>query len=97
MLSSVLRSPIAIEVNIRIICAFIAMRHFIGDSVQVYNRLETLEHSQLRLQEHQAQTDQRIEQVFELMERAVAKPQQGIFFDGQIYDSVCTGGDFYFL
>lgn len=87
MLSGVLRSPIAIEVNIRIMRAFVAMRHVFANSSQIFNRLETLEHNQLLLHQHQSESDQRIEQVLELMEKNSEKPQQGIFFDGQIYDS----------
>ncbi len=38
MLSSVLRSPMAIATNIHIMRAFNAMRHFIGSHAQVFNR-----------------------------------------------------------
>ena len=37
MLSSVLRSPMAIATNIHIMRAFNAMRHFIGSQAQVFN------------------------------------------------------------
>lgn len=43
MLSSVLRSKTAIEVNIRIMRAFNSMRHFIVDNTAIYKRLETIE------------------------------------------------------
>lgn len=39
MLSSVLRSPMAIATNIHIMCAFNAMRHFIGSQAQVFQLL----------------------------------------------------------
>ena len=49
MLSSVLRSPMAIATNIHIMRAFNAMRHFIGSQAQVFQRLEVVERTQLSL------------------------------------------------
>lgn len=79
MLSSVLRSQTAIEVNIQIMRAFTAMRHFLVSNAAVFQRLENLE-------QHQIATDQRIDKVFQLLD-AGQKPQQGVFFDGQIFDA----------
>lgn len=79
ILSSVLRSPTAIEVNIRIMRAFTAMRHFLVSNAAVFQRIENLE-------QHQIATDQRIDHVFQLLE-AGQQPQQGIFFDGQVFDA----------
>lgn len=42
MLSSVLRSPIAIATNIQIMRAFTAMRRFIAANAQVFQRLEVI-------------------------------------------------------
>ena len=39
MLSSVLRSDTAIEVNIRIMRAFTSMRHFLQNNAEVFQRL----------------------------------------------------------
>ena len=49
MLSSVLRSPMAIATNIHIMRAFNAMRHFIGSHAQAFQRIEVLERTQLSL------------------------------------------------
>lgn len=54
MLSSVLRSKTAIEVNIRIMRAFNSMRHFIVDNTALYKRLETIEYHQLEMQKQQS-------------------------------------------
>ncbi|MBQ3991004.1 MAG: ORF6N domain-containing protein [Bacteroidales bacterium] len=78
-LSSVLHSPIAIEVSVKIMNAFVVMRHFLVSNAAVFQRLENLE-------QHQIATDQRIDHVFQLLE-AGQQPQQGIFFDGQIFDA----------
>ena len=53
MLSSVLRSQTAIEVNIQIMRTFVSMRHFIVNSASVFCRLETIEYHQLEIQQHQ--------------------------------------------
>lgn len=53
MLSSVLRSQTAIEVNIQIMRAFVSMRHFIVNNASVFSRLETIEYHQLEIQQHQ--------------------------------------------
>ena len=52
MLSSVLRSPIAIQVNIRIMRAFTAMRQFIASNAQIFQRLDVMEQNQLALVAH---------------------------------------------
>ena len=85
MLSSVLRSPTAIEANIRIMRAFTSMRHFFTNNAQVFQRLSTIEY-------HQIETDKRIDEVFKRLD-ANTTPQQGIFFDGQVFDAYCFVSD----
>ncbi len=51
MLSSVLRSDTAIEVNIRIMRAFTSMRHFLQNNAEVFQRLSTMEYHQLEMQQ----------------------------------------------
>ena len=50
MLSSVLRSDTAIEVNILIMRAFTSMRHFLQNNAEVFQRLFLLEYHQLEMQ-----------------------------------------------
>ena len=66
MLSSVLRSDTAIEVNIRIMRAFTSMRHFLQNNAEVFQRLSTMEYHQLEMQQHQQETDKRIEDMHRL-------------------------------
>ncbi len=80
MLSGVLRSPIAIEVNIRIMRTFVEMRHFVAANANVFNRIDTLEQRQLA-------AENKIDQVFSILEHNDNTPKQGIFFEGQIYDA----------
>ena len=63
MLSSVLKSETAIEVNIRIMRAFTSMRRFMQSNAHVFRRLETLEHNHLLLHHHISETDKKIEEV----------------------------------
>lgn len=94
MLSSVLRSDTAIEVNIRIMRAFVSMRHFMVNNASVFSRLETMEYHQLEILQHQQDTDKhieatnkRIDEVFRRLDEGNAKPKQGVFYNGQVYDA----------
>ena len=87
MLSSVLRSPMAIATNIHIMRAFNAMRHFIGSHAQVFQRLEVVERNQLALTTQVTENNKKLEEVFKRLDAGDTKPEHGIFFDGQIFDS----------
>ena len=67
MLSSVLRSDTAIEVNIRIMRAFTSMRHFLQNNAEVFQRLSTMEYHQLEMQQHLQESDKHIEDMHRLM------------------------------
>ena len=63
MLSSVLKSSTAIEVNIRIMRAFTAMRSFVVNNPHIFNKLEAMEHHQLLLQNNMDATNKRIDEI----------------------------------
>ena len=87
MLSSVLRSPIAIATNIQIMRAFTAIRRFIAANAQVFQRLEVIEHTQLSLAAHQEEADKKFEEIFRRLDDGSVTQKQGIFYDGQIFDA----------
>ena len=87
MLSTVLRSETAVNVSIHIMDAFTAMRHFIASNAQVFQRLEVMGKNQLALNAHQIETDHKLEEVFRRLDDGSVKQEQGIFFDGQIFDA----------
>ena len=87
MLSGVLRSPQAININIQIMRAFTTMRHFIASNAQVFQRLEIIEHTQLSLVAHKEDTDKKFEEVFRRLDEGNAATKQVIFYDGQIFDA----------
>ena len=83
MLSAVLRSDTAIDTSIRIMDAFVAMRHFLTENAVLFERLRDVETNQIILQKS---TDERFEKVFRLLEGKIEKPQR-IFFAGQMFDA----------
>lgn len=80
MLSSVLSSDRAVQANIRIMRAFVAMRRFMFANAQVFQRLDRIEYKQMEM-------DQKFEDIYSKLEEKSLKPEQGIFYDGQIYDA----------
>lgn len=79
MLSAVLRSDTAINVSIQIINAFVAMQKLLQENHLLFSRLDKIEIKQL-------ETDQKFEKIFKALELNPS-PQQGIFYDGQIFDA----------
>lgn len=83
-ISAVLTSERAIEVNIQIMRAFVAMRKFITTNAQIFQRLNIVERKQL---EYKLETDEKFNRIFNALEEKEITPKQGIFFDGQIFDA----------
>ena len=80
MLASVLKSAKARKISIEIMRAFVAMRQFLMSNAQVFQRLDRLEIRQL-------ETDNKIEQVFAMMDEGCEDNKQCIFYEGQVYDA----------
>lgn len=87
MLASVLHSDTAVDVSIKIMDAFVAMRHFIASNAQVFQRLEVIEHHQLEMSSRLTKNDNQISEIFKRLDQENITPTQGIFFDGQIFDA----------
>ena len=83
MLSGVLRSKVAIDASVRIMRAFVEMRHFIADNAHMFEQIRSIDH---RLGSLERSTDERFERVFDYMETHEA-PSQRVFFEGQVYDA----------
>jgi hypothetical protein len=79
-ISAVLTSDRAIEVNIQIMRAFVAMRHFLISNAQLFHEINSIKLKQ-------ADTDQKVDLMFEAFESKLMQPSQGIFFDGQTFDA----------
>lgn len=87
MLSGVLKSDTAIEVNVKIMRVFIAMRSFLMNNAHVFQRLEAVEHHQLLLQKHLSEHDKKFEEVLTRLDDKDSEPIEGFFFEGQIFDA----------
>ena len=81
MLSGLLRSQVAIETNIKIMRAFVAMRHFIVQNAGILMRIAHLER-------HQIETDEKIDLILDRMDERSPKllPEQ-IFQTGCVWDA----------
>ena len=80
MLSGILKSEIAIDVNIRIMRAFTSMRNFLMNNASIFQRMERIELKQLR-------TDEKVDAILDKLNSKNENIQQGVFFDGQIFDA----------
>lgn len=80
MLTSVLHSETAIEASIRIMDAFVKMRHFLINNAAIFQRLESVELKQLG-------TERKINEILNRLDDGSLKPKLGIFFDGQMFDA----------
>ena len=79
MLSAVLRSSIAVSVSIRVMDAFVAMRHYLSDNAMVFQRLDRIELKQL-------EADEKFKNIFSQLEQP--RPDKAvIFFKGQMWDA----------
>jgi hypothetical protein len=76
MLSSVLKSKKAIEINIKIMRAFIAMRNFLKENSNIFQKFQQIDQKFIEY-------DNQFETVFNALE--TEKPKQGIFYNGQIF------------
>ncbi|WP_141050580.1 ORF6N domain-containing protein [Aliarcobacter cryaerophilus] len=79
-LSSVLTSPIAIEMNIKIIRAFVAVRKLFIQNIAMFERFE-------RIEQRLSIYDDNFNKLFDAIESKELKPKQGIFYEGQIFDA----------
>lgn len=86
MLSAVLHSSTAIEVSIRIMDAFVAMRHMLISMAPVISRVETVERRLIGLEDAQMQTSGNVAMILDAM-RDKRFPDQKVFYDGQVYDA----------
>ena len=83
MLSGVLRSPTAIEINIRIMRAFVAMRRVLANVEPLLSRVESVERRQIS---DQSRNEERFDIIFKAMDGGDFPPQK-VFFEGKHYDA----------
>ena len=90
MLSAVLHTPTAIEVSIRIMDVFVAMRKALASVAPLLTRLDTIERRQIadqtRNDENQRRNEERFDTIFKAMDGGDFPPQK-VFFEGRHYDA----------
>ena len=80
MLSAVLKSDTAITASIQIMHAFVFMRRFLQNNSKIFVEIDSIKR-------HQIESDKRIDELFDKMDRYKIEDRQGIFFQGQIFDA----------
>ena len=81
MLSSVLRSETAVEVNIRIMRAFTAIPEIVNNNVLMMQRI-------LNIEQHQTETDAKVSQIITTIEKRLPQHQpEQIFATGCVWDA----------
>ncbi|MFW5704736.1 MAG: ORF6N domain-containing protein [Nanoarchaeota archaeon] len=79
-LSGVLKSKKAIEINIQIVRAFVSMRSFLSRNFELINEIYEIKKKHIEY-------DDKINQLFGLLEKKELKEEKGIFYDGQLFDA----------
>lgn len=87
MLASVLKSDTAIQTSIKIIDAFVAMRHFMLNNAKLFTEFDNLKQHQIETDAHLLENDKKIEQILTLLDKNKDEDKQRLFFDGQIFDA----------
>lgn len=80
MLSAVLKSDTAIQTSIQIINSFVQMRKFIFDNASIFQRFTQIEQKLITHEDN-------FEKIFKAIESKQISQNQGIFYNGQIYDA----------
>ncbi|MCE2706561.1 MAG: ORF6N domain-containing protein [Proteobacteria bacterium] len=80
MLSAILKSDTAIDISIKIIDSFVAMRKFLTNNAGIFQRVENIEQKLLK-------HDDNFNKLFNALESNDTKPTQGIFYDGEVFDA----------
>lgn len=86
-LSCILRSEFAVRMNIQIIRAFVAMRKFVSANAGIFQRLDSVERTQVLSDRRIDETNARIDQILDRLDDGSLKQKLGIFFDGQMFDA----------
>ena len=80
MLASVLKSDTAVMTSIMIIDAFVAFRRFLQNNSKIFTEIDYLKR-------HAIESDKKIDELFDKMDKYKIEDRQGIFFQGQIFDA----------
>ena len=80
MLSSVIRSNIAVDINIKIMRQFVQMRKNMLQLTSIFQKFQQIDE---KLLTH----DKQFNQIFKAIEQKQLTPTQGVFYDGQLFEA----------
>ena len=80
MLMTVLKGELAVTQSKLLIRTFKEMKHFIQNNSHVFAELDNI-------RKHLLDSDKKIDELFSLMDKYNIKDEQGIYFQGQIFDA----------
>ena len=83
MLSGILNSEVAVQVSIRLMNVFVAMRKAIASVAPILSRLDVVERRQIT---DQRRNEERFDTIFKAMDGGEFPPQK-VFFDGRHYEA----------
>lgn len=84
MLSSVLKSQMAVQTSIQIIKSFVGMRKFLQNNASLFTRIESIEKRQIS---YEIKNDTKVDAILNAIEEKGTPQKQHIFYDGQIFDA----------
>jgi hypothetical protein len=86
MLSAILKSPLAVDMSVKIIRTFVTMRKFITSNALLFQKIDTIEQKLLK-------HDEKFNQLFNAIESKELNPDHGIFYENQIFDAYVFASD----
>ena len=84
MLSAVLRSEKAVRISIEIMNAFVQMRHYLHNNLNLAGRLTAVEN---KVDSKFKTIDENFSKIFNALDSNPKKAKEGVFFKGQIFDA----------
>ena len=78
MLSAVLKSETAVQISVQIMKAFVAMRHFLQNNAEIFAELKTIRHHQIETDVQLKETNNKVNELFDRMDKYHIDDTQGI-------------------
>ena len=83
MLATVLSSDIAIEISLKIMDAFVAMRRFLLNNAKIFTEIDSIKQHLISSDIQQKESEKRIDTLFTPMDKYKIEDKQGVFVQGQ--------------
>ena len=84
MISTVLKTPMAVQTSIQIIKSFVGMRKFLQNNASLFTRIDSIEKRQIS---YEIKNDTKVDAILNAIEEKGTPQKQHIFYDGQIFDA----------